>query len=194
MHHSRFICITFLALLYGIQAFGQDRIIVFGKIVDGDTIPVIPLQEVTIYGWVMVDGAREERQITRLMKNVKKVYPYAKLAGLKLEEYEAILSGITDEKERHRIMKQAESEIEQEFGKDLRGFTISQGKILIKLIDRETGNSSYDLVAELRGKFRAVFYQTFARIFGYNLKTKYDPLGEDREIEIIVRMIETGQL
>ena len=72
--------------------------------------------------------------------------------------------------------------------------TISQGKILIKLIDRETGNSSYDLVADFRGQFRAVFYQTFARIFGYNLKIKYDPLGEDREIEIIVRMIESGQL
>jgi hypothetical protein len=91
-------------------------------------------------------------------------------------------------------MKQAEEEIEAEYGQELRDLTISQGKILIKLIDRETGNSSYDLVADLRGEFRAVFYQAFARIFGYNLKIKYDPEGEDKDIELIVRMIENGQL
>jgi len=72
--------------------------------------------------------------------------------------------------------------------------TFSQGKILIKLVDRETGNSSYELVKELRGAFSAFFYQAFARIFGFNLKIKYDPEGEDREIETIVKMIETGQI
>jgi hypothetical protein len=64
----------------------------------------------------------------------------------------------------------------------------------LKLVDRETGNSSYDLVSDLRGEFRAVFYQTFARIFGLNMKLRYDPEGEDKEIESIVRMIENGQL
>lgn len=194
MYTSRTILWTFIVLLCTQTLSGQDRLVVFGKVVGSDTIPVIPLKEVTIYGWEMVEGARAERQLTKLMKNVKKAYPYAKLAGMKLQEYEGILAGVQDEKERKRLMKQAEDELTAQYGKELKALTISQGKILIKLIDRETGNSSYDLVTDFRGNFRAVFYQAFARIFGYNLKTKYDPLGEDREIEIIVRMIETGQL
>jgi len=91
-------------------------------------------------------------------------------------------------------MKRAEKEINKEYGGELKDLTFSQGKILIKLIDRETGETSYDLVQTLRGKFTAFFYQTFARIWGYNLKVRYDPLGEDRQIEAIVRMIELGQL
>ena len=91
-------------------------------------------------------------------------------------------------------MKQAEDELQAEFGDDLRNLTISQGKILLKLVYRETGASSYDLVAELRGKFRAFFWQAFARIFGFNLKSGYDPEGEDADIEFIVKMIEAGQL
>ena len=107
---------------------------------------------------------------------------------------EEILAGIEDKKERKRIMKQAEKELDEEFGDDLRELTFSQGKILIKLVYRETGSSSYDLVAELRGKFRAFFWQAFARIFGFNLKNEYDPQGEDKDIEFIVQMIEAGQL
>jgi len=128
------------------------------------------------------------------MKNVKAAYPYARLAGIKLREYEEILSGVESEKEQRRIMKQAEDELQAEFGDDLRNLTISQGKILLKLVYRETGASSYDLVAELRGKFRAFFWQAFARIFGFNLKSGYDPEGEDADIEFIVKMIEAGQL
>lgn len=172
----------------------EDVYVVFGKVVDGDTIPFIPLKEVTIYSWRLLDDKKSERRLTRLMKNVKKVYPYAKLAGIKLREYEEVLLAAENEKERRKIMKQAEEEIEQQYGQELRDLTFSQGKILIKLIYRETANTSYDLVADLRGKFIAAFYQAFARIFGYNLKEKYDPEGDDRDIEIIVRMIENGQL
>ena len=128
------------------------------------------------------------------MLNVKKVYPYAKIAGMKLKEYEVILEGVEDKKARKKIMKQAEDELDAEFGDDLRNLTFSQGKILIKLVYRETGSSSYDLVAELRGKFRAFFWQAFARIWGFNLKNGYDPTGDDRDIEFIVQMIEAGQL
>jgi hypothetical protein len=183
-----------LLLASSLSVIAQEKLVVFGKIVDGDTIPVIPLREVTIYGWEMVDGPRAEKRLTRLMKNVKKVYPYAKLAGIKLSEYEIILQDVHDEKQRRKIMKQAEDELDLAYGEELRNLTISQGKILIKLIDRETGSSTYDLVADLRGTFRAFFYQTFAKLFGYNLKVKYDPEGEDKEIELIVRMIESGQL
>ena len=91
-------------------------------------------------------------------------------------------------------MKQAEDEIEAQFGKELRDLTITQGKILLKLIDRQTSNSSYEIVKDFRGNFRAFFYQSFARLFGYDLKARYDPLGEDADIERIVLMIESGTL
>jgi hypothetical protein len=171
----------------------QQSFVVYGKIVDGDTIPVIQLREVNVYTWKVLTHS-EERKLTRLMKNVKIVYPYARLAGIKLYEYEDILTQAPDDKARRKIMKQVEDELLAEYGQELRELTVTQGKILLKLVDRETGESSYDLVTEFRGEFRAVFYQAFARIFGMNMKLRYDPEGEDLEIEYIVRMIESGQL
>jgi hypothetical protein len=175
------------------QVQNEDMIIVGGIVENGDTIPNVLLREVNILSWAGL-SAREERKLTRLMKNVKIAYPYARLAGIKLHEYEAILIAAPDDKARRKIMKQVEDELEAEYGEELRNLTVSQGKILLKLVDRETGESSYDLVADLRGEFRAVFYQTFARIFGMNMKLRYDPEGEDREIEYIVKLIENGQL
>jgi len=128
------------------------------------------------------------------MKNIKIVYPYARLAGIKLAEYEEVLSQAPDDQARRKIMKKLEEELDAEYGQELRDLTVTQGKILLKLIDRETGESSYNLVTEFRGEFRAVFYQAFARLFGLNMKLKYDPEGEDRDIEYIVKMIESGQL
>jgi len=109
-----------------------------------------------------------------------------------LHEYETVLLEAKTKKQQRQIMKQVEKEIHEQYGGELKKLTISQGKILIKLIDRETGNTSYDLVEDFRGNFVAFFYQSFARIFGYNLKEHYDPEGTDRNIEIIVRMIENG--
>jgi len=131
---------------------------------------------------------------SKLVYHVKKVYPYARLAGIKLNEYEEILKAAESDKERRQIMKLAEEELKAEFEDDLKKLTFKQGLILIKLVDRETGNTSYELVQELRGNFTAFFWQTFARLFGYNLKIRYDPLGEDKEIEDIVVMIENGQI
>ncbi|MBI9037585.1 MAG: DUF4294 domain-containing protein [Bacteroidales bacterium] len=188
--------ILFLLFLIPFSNSAQEnkRIVVYAKVVDGDTIPIIPLPEVTVYSFKVFKNKREARRITRLMRNVRKVYPYAKLAGIKLNEYGEILEEAKNDRERRKIMKMAEKEIKAEFGDDLRKLTFSQGKILIKLIDRETGTSSFKLVQELRGKFVAFFWQTFARLFGYNLKVEYDPEGEDRAIETIVLMIENGAL
>lgn len=176
------------------QEISKERIVIYARMLEGDTIPIIHLDEVNIYSFRPYKSHRQARRMTKLIRNVKEVYPYAKIAGIKLREYEMILADVEDKKERKNIMKQAEKELEEEFGDDLREFTFSQGKILIKLVYRETGESSYELVAEMRGKFRAFFYQTFARVFGFNLKNEYDPEGEDAEIEFIVRMIESGQI
>lgn len=171
-----------------------DYTVVRGTVQNSDTIAVIDLHEITIRSFPVFKGRKDLRAHTRLVRNVKKAYPYAKLAGIMLNEYEAILAAAKSDRERKEIIKMAEDDLKAQFGDELKELTFSQGKILIKLVDRETGETSYDLVKELRGSFSAFFYQTFARIFGYNLKTKYDPEGEDRKIEHIVQMIETGQI
>ena len=182
------------SIMCSAQERPEERIVVYARILEGDTMPIIQLQEVNVYSFRPYTSKRQARQMTKLIRNVKAVYPYAKIAGIKLREYETILADIEDKKERKNIMKQAEKELEEEFGSELREFTFSQGKILIKLVYRETGESSYELVAEMRGKFRAFFWQAFARVFGFNLKNEYDPEGEDAEIEFIVKMIEAGQI
>jgi hypothetical protein len=155
---------------------------------------MVHLPEIPIYAMRLFDSRRDIRRIEKLIYNVKKVYPYARLAGLKLREYNTLLLDATSDKERKKIMKKAEDEINEQFGPELRDLTFTQGKILIKLIDRETTATSYTLLKDLRGGFTAFFYQGFARIWGYNLKTKYDPSGEDDLIETIVLMIENGQI
>ena len=181
-------------LLMAQFAFSQEKKVhlVKYKIIGIDTVPYVDIAGVEVFDFKMFKTKKQARKNTRLIKNVKKVYPWAKLAGRKLQEYELILSQTKTEREKRKIMKQLEQEIHEEYGSELKKLTISQGKILIKLIDRETTNSSFELVKDMRGGFVAFFYQSFARIFGYNLKTKYDPKGEDRNIEIIVRMIENG--
>lgn len=163
-------------------------------IVDGDTIPMLTLSEVAIYGRISFKTMRDAERFGKLVHHVKKVYPFAKLAGIKFKEYEALLVKVKSKKEKKELMKKAEKELKAQYGNDLKKLTFTQGKILIKLVDRETGNSSYAIVDEFRGWFSAFFWQSLARVFGYNLKTQYDPQGEDRDIETIVKMIENGTL
>jgi len=191
MKNASLIILFLLSTLLGVS---QDVIVLRGIVLNNDTIPQIDLKEVEVISLKIPSTNRGRRKLTRLIKNVKKVYPYAKLAGIKLRQYDYRLQKAETDRERKKLMKQAEKEINEEYGGELKKLTFSQGKILIKLIDRETGETSYDLVQTLRGNFTAFFYQTFARIWGYNLKVRYDPLGEDRQIEAIVRMIELGQL
>lgn len=160
------------------------------QVIDGDTLSVVELAPVIILPPIRHESRRQAARYDKLVYNVRKVYPYAKLAGEKLRYYERILDTIPTEKARKLYLKRAEKELEAQFGDEIRGLTFSQGKILIKLVYRETGNSTFDLVRELRGKFSAFIYQTVARLFGYDLKSAYDPLGEDVVIEQIVQSIE----
>lgn len=169
-----------------------NRSVVTALVVGSDTIPVInfPVFHVTTFRSFKDEKAKH--RYYRLVRNVKKVYPYAKLAGVKLREYNEQLEGIHSERKRKIFMKKVEKELKEEFGDELKNLTITQGRILIKLIDRETGDTSYELVKELRGTFSAFFWQTIARIFGNNLKNKYDAKGADREVEHIILLIEQG--
>ena len=186
--------ILFFALLQlGAQDTEPDSLIITRGIVEGnDTIPIVELPEVVIYDRQDFEYLYLKRRYRRLIKNVKKAYPYAKVAGLKLKELDDHLVTIKDEKEQKAYIDQAEKEIMGEFEKEVKKLTMSQGIILVKLIDRETGRTSYQVIRELRGRITAFFWQGIARIFGNNLKAEYDPDNKDRIIEDIVRGIEAG--
>jgi hypothetical protein len=190
-----FFILSFLfGLSYLLKSQEINHIVTKTIIIQGDTMPIFSLREVEVVSLEIPKTKKGKRRLTKLVENVKKVYPYAKLAGIQLNKYEDMLLAAETDKERRQIMKQAEQEIKEEYGDELKNLTFTQGKILIKLLDRETGESSFELVQELRGKFTAFWYQAFAKLWGYNLKVKYDPEGEDIQIETIVRLIERGQI
>ncbi len=168
--------------------------VLYGVIVNGDTLLLSSIDEVYIFPMRKFKSERDLRRYRRLIRNVKKAYPYAKLAKKKLDEIEANLLKLKTEKARKEYIKQVEKEIIDEYEDELKKLTITQGRILIKLIDRETGDTSYQLVKELRGSFSAFFWQALARLFGSNLKSEFDAQGEDKLINEIVILIENGQL
>lgn len=175
----------------------QDTIrhmVVPGKIIEGDTLPYIDLKTVVVFPQMDIKTFMELVGYERLVFNVRKVYPYAKLAATKLTEYKHTLDSIPTEKGRRKFLKAAEKDLEARFGNEIKDLDFTQGKLLIKLVYRETGNSTFDIVKELRGSFNAFIYQTIARIFGYDLRSQYDPEGDDKAIEHIVRMIDDGSL
>ncbi len=186
--------ILVVLVFLGLAAKAQQSGIYTAKIIEGDTVPVVNLQPVYIVSVRKFASHKEEVRYTRLVRYVKKVYPYAKLAAKKLNEYEVVLKAAKNDKERSKIMKRAEKELREEYEGKLRNFTITQGKILIKLIDRETRYSSYELLKQLRSGIYAGIWQGVGKIFGYDLKVKYDPQGEDRQIEQIVQLIEVGAI
>lgn len=172
-----------------------DRKVRFGIIVEGDTLPYYHLKEVSIVESGSLLSEKEIKKNQKLIRNVKKMLPYAKIGKQRLDELERRVGNLP-KKDRKAAIKQAEKDLLADFKDELEDCTISQGKVLLKLIDRETGRTSYALVDELRGKLRAGFYQTFARLFGYNLKASYDPKNnkEDNLIERIVISVEHGKL
>ncbi len=160
----------------------------------GDTIPLFDLELVPIFAPLEFNSKREERKYGRLKRYVVKVYPYAEVAGEMLRYFDDTLKSFQTEYAKKRYLKKVEQQLKEEFEGELKKLTIKQGIILVKLIDRETGNTSYELIKQLRGSFSAFIWQSLARLFGSNLKLDYDPQGEDRLIEDIVLRIESGQI
>lgn len=163
-------------------------------VIDGDTIPSITLPTLVVYPQRRLGNDRFSHEYIALARKVLKVYPYAKLAVRILDELEDTLKFMDSKSAQRRFLKAYEKALFVEYKEDLVKMKVSEGKILLKLIDRETGRTSYQLVEEFRGKMSAMFWQGVARLFGENLKERYDPKGEDRLIEEIVRKIEAGQL
>ncbi len=159
-------------------------------IINGDTLPYFSIPEVFVYGIL----AANVSELDRLTRNVMKAYPYAKVTSETLKEMDVELAKINSRKDRKKYINWAEDELKGAFEKDLKKLTYSQGRILIKLVNRETGKTSYELLRELKGGFSAFMWQGVARLFGANLKSEFDPAKEDKMIDYIVSKIERGEL
>jgi hypothetical protein len=136
----------------------------------------------------------QKARYDKLQKRVIKTYPYAKAASDVMRTYETLCLQITDPKQQEALLDKAEKHLMKQFEKDLRNMTVSEGVILVKLIDRQTGDTGYELLKQLKGKFSAFMWQSVARVFGQNLKDDYDGSGEDVWIENIVAQIEDGTI
>lgn len=185
---------TMTFLSNGQTVMPDGRIKLIGTIINGDTMPTVYLAGVEIVAPLSPEAAARQQAYLKLRRDVIRVYPYAKLAASKLKYINDQVATMSSERQKKRFIKETERELKNQFEQDLKKLTMTQGRILIKLVDRETGNTSYSLVKELRGGLQAFFWQGLARLFGENLKSEYDAEGEDRMIEQIVRQIETGQL
>ncbi len=172
----------------------RDSSYVMGVVQDGDTVIHRNVIEITVVPERQFKNARQERRYGRFVDKVKKVYPYARLAGDMLDEIEPQYLELDNDKDRRRMMKELEQQLLDEYKDDLKKMTISEGRILLKLIDRETSHTSYALIKDFRGGVSATFWQGIARLFGSNLKSGYEPQGEDQMIEEVVRLIEVGYL
>lgn len=159
-----------------------------------DSLPHVFLKEIIIYPEQSTWSPRQLRQYSSLERKVRKVYPMAKLAALKVAEYNRIYSNFKTERERKAYVKEAEKDLFRNFEGEIRHMSMSEGRILIKLIDRETKQTSFEIIKEFKGGFNAFFWQTVAKIFGHNLKSEYDAQNEDQMIEYIVMQIDMGYI
>lgn len=187
-------CAVFLAVVFCNKASAQtstlDTLQVYAFVVDGDTIPGGRMLDVNVYTRITEKWKKYWAEWTRLRNAVYVTYPYAKAAGRIMNEVNAKLVGVTDKKLRKEIIKSREKDLKKEFADKITNLSVYQGKVLMKLINRETGNNCFEIIHEYKGGFAAGFYQTIAVILGSSLKQSYEPASKDQPIEIIVQDVE----
>jgi len=163
--------------------------------VDGnDTIPIINLPELFVFPPLVFKNSKEEQQYTKLVHDVKRALPYAKLIYNTLIETYEYIETLPNDKARTAHLKRMEKELFNQYKHELKKLTLTQGKLLIKLVDRECNQSSYNLVSAYLGNVRATFWNVFAGMLGASLKSKYDPKGQDALTERVVILVERGQI
>ena len=192
---SILLILIFFVVISELQAQQADTSeMMMGIIVGDDTIIHRNIDEVKVMPKRKFKNKRHYRRYSRYVAKVKKVYPLAVKARELLEEYEPQYIALEDNRDKRKLMKQVEKELLAEHMDELKKWSISDGRILLKLIDRETERTPYALIKDFRGGVSAVFWQGIARLFKNDLKSEYDPIEEDRILEEIVVMIEAGYL
>lgn len=199
INSSMRISATLLFLLFAMMAAPAQvppskpgQMVAYRLMPNGDTLYITTIPQVTILAPPQFRNRAQARRYTRLEYNVRKVYPYVVIIRQQFKILNQHYLSLKTDKERKAYARKVEEDIRNQFEGELKRLTITQGRILIKLIDRETGITSFALLQEFRGKLTAFFWQTLARLFGINLKDAYDGTGEDQVIEEIILRIESG--
>ena len=188
---------SLLLLLVGWQtdALSQngDRYVTVRGVIEGkDTVPHVTLSEVRIFKPHSFRSRRQQVKWTRFVYNVKKALPYARLVAKEVNIIQDSLARIPTPEARAAYMDAKEEELMKKYANQLKHLTITQGRILIKLVDRETGQTSYNLIKMLKGDAKAFWWQGIACLFGSSLKSEYDSVGKDSDIENVVLLIDMG--
>ncbi len=187
----KFLFCLLLFISAGKLSFSQtnvyDTVITGAVVYNGDTLEAKTLDLVQINGKLTPAQLEALAKWTRLRNAVYITYPYAKRAGGLMNEMNIVLANIPEKEKRREYIKSREKDLKKEFTTPLTNLSVYQGKILMKLINRETGNNCYEIIKEFKGGFMARFYQTVAFFFNSSLKQPYNAAGEDAEIEKIVQ-------
>ena len=163
-------------------------------IYEGDTIASLHMPTLYCFKPLIFKNKKKQQEYNRLVRSVKKTLPIAKEVNRAIIETYEFIQTLPDEKTRQKHLQAVEKSVKEQYTPRMKKLTLSQGKLLIKLINRETDSSSYDLVKAFLGPFKAGFYQAFAAIFGASLKKEYHPDEEDALVEQIVLLVESGQI
>lgn len=190
---------TLFASIGGIHVQAQEKEGTKGYLVptciyEGERIPDIELPTLYIFKPLVFKNKKEQMEYNRLVRNVKIVYPIAREINRAIIETYEYMETLPDEKSRQKHMKKVEKGLKEQYTARMKKLSFTQGKLLIKLVDRQSNSTTYELVKAFMGPFKAGFYQTFAALFGASLKKEYDSEGEDRLTERVVLLVENGQL
>ncbi len=162
----------------------SDSSMILRKVImDGDTFYLYSFNQFILKEF---NSKKDRDAYIKLVRNVKKVMPYAKLAAFRLQMMDDNLNQLPSKRSKKKYIKATEDAIKDEFIGQLKKLTISQGKLLIKLIHRETGNTTYEILKQYRGSASTMFYGIWARMYNANIDTKYDPI-KDYQIEYIIK-------
>ncbi|WP_419033547.1 DUF4294 domain-containing protein [Dysgonomonas gadei] len=195
---KRVLSVLCLLLLLSVSVKSQDEkpktYIDIAAIYEGDTIAVVQLKPVYIFGQIKFKNNKERQEYSKLVRDVKIAYPYAKTIAYSIIETYEYMETLPTEKAKQKYLEDVQKYMMVEYKPKMKKMTKNQGKILVKLIDRECNTPSYNIVKALVGSFKAGVYNAFAGLFGNSLKTKYDPNDKDASIEAIVIQIEQGTI
>ena len=197
---KRILLIAFFISFIAVHLQAQEQTttingyLVSACIYEGDTIASLRMPTLYCFKPLKFKNKRQQQQYARMVRNVKKTLPIAKEVNRAIIETYEFLQTLPNEKAREKHLQAVEKSVKEQYTPRMKKLTFSQGKLLIKLINRETDYSSYELVKAFLGPFKAGFYQAFAAIFGASLKKEYHPEGEDAMVEQIVLLVESGQI
>ena len=192
MRLKYFYILLVLCLLFGGKSVAQDKYSPFAE--NGDSLMLIVLPDVPVFPPTAFTSEKQVMEYSRLVRDVKRTLPYAKMIYGTLIETCEYIETLPDNKTRDKHIKRMETELFEQYKPELKKMTLTQGKLLIRLVDRECNQTSYNLAKAFLGPIRAGFWNLFAGMFGANLKSNWEPEGKDAEAEKVVKLVEAGIL